>query len=137
MERYIEFAIRNWEWVLAFFVVLIALFVTERRKGGASVTPQQATTLINKDDAVVVDVRPRKEFDTGHIVNSVNIPSADIAKRAGELKKHQDKPVIVVCALGQTAGAAAKTLKEQGFNNVVRLGGGISEWKASNLPVVR
>ncbi|MDH2432865.1 rhodanese-like domain-containing protein [Pokkaliibacter sp. MBI-7] len=137
MERYIEFVMKHWELAVAFAAVLGLLLWTEKRKGGPSLSTQQATMLINKEDAVVVDVRPRKEFESGHIVNSINIPAADFDKRADELNKHKDKPIIVVCAMGQSAGASAKTLQTRGFARVMKLSGGIAEWKGANLPVVR
>jgi rhodanese-related sulfurtransferase len=54
-----------------------------------------------------------------------------------ELDKHKEKPVVVVCKVGQHSGDACKTLQEAGFEQVVRLGGGIAEWKAQSLPLVQ
>ena len=65
------------------------------------------------------------------------LPVTELDKRISELDKHKQKPVIVVCNLGQTAGAASKKLKAAGFENVVRLSGGMTEWKAQSLPVIK
>jgi rhodanese-related sulfurtransferase len=54
-----------------------------------------------------------------------------------ELDKFKDKPVIVVCNLGQAAGTAAKKLKAAGFQQVVRLSGGMTEWKGQNMPIIK
>ena len=95
--------------------------------------------LINRKNAVVVDVRDRKEFDSGHIVDSLNIPLSKLKQRLNELTKHKQKqkPLIVVCKIGQHSGEAAKVLQDAGHDQVVRLSGGLSEWKAQSLPLVQ
>ncbi len=135
MEQLIEFATNHWELFLALVVTLALLAITESRKAGKSVSTQQATRLINRDDAILLDIRAKKDFKGGHILNSINIPYADLDKRLSELDKYKARPVIVVCNLGQTSSGASKTLKQQGFENVLRLSGGITEWKAQNLPI--
>lgn len=109
----------------------------QQRSSGNGVGPQQAVMLINRQDAVVVDIREKKEFDEGHIVDAINIPLAKLKQRVTELKKFKDKPVIVVCKLGQQSADAARTLKEEGHNQVYRLSGGITEWKSQSLPLVQ
>ena len=93
--------------------------------------------MINRKDAIVVDIRERKDFDSGHIVDSLNIPFIKFKQRVTELGKHKQKPVIVVCKLGQQSGDAAKLLQEAGHEEVVRLTGGLAEWRAQSLPLVQ
>ena len=75
--------------------IVAAIIFYHQRTASAAVGPQQAVMLINRKDAVVVDVRDKKEFDAGHIVDSINIPLGNLKQRATELKKHRDKPVLV------------------------------------------
>lgn len=137
MEQFIEFANNHLELFAALAITLVLLAISEARKGGAKVTPHVATKMINKENAVVLDIRPKKEFQAGHVTGAINIPFAEMDKRIGELGKHQDKPIIVVCNLGHTASGAMKKLQEAKFENVARLSGGITEWKAQNLPIVK
>ena len=137
MEQLLEFVSNHTMLVAAFLLTVATLIFTESRKGGKSVSPAQATTLINKEDAVVLDIRPKKEWTTGHITNAIHIPLADLARRQEELNKHKQKPIIVVCNLGQTAGAACRQLKAAGYENVVKLQGGMTEWRGQSLPVVK
>ncbi|MEH6649554.1 MAG: rhodanese-like domain-containing protein [Motiliproteus sp.] len=137
MEQLIEFATNHWQLVAALAATLALLAFTESRKGGSSISTHTAVKLINKENAAVIDIRKKKEFSTGHITNAINIPYADMDSRLGELEKHRNKPVIIVCNLGQTASGAVKKLTEAKFENVVRLSGGIAEWKTQNLPVVK
>ncbi len=120
------------------FAVLLALFVhNELRRGGRTVTAQQLVELVNREGALVLDVRDKQDFNAGHIVDAVNIPHAAVAGRLGELKKHRAKPLVVACKMGQHAGSVGTTLRKAGFENVSRLRGGVAEWRNQNLPVVK
>ncbi len=137
MEKFFEF-IGNHPFLVGLFVVLLALFIrNEMRRGGRSVSPQQLVDMVNRENAVVVDVRDRKEYQAGHIVDALNIPSANLEGRIDELKKYRERPIVVVCKMGQNAGTAGAMLRKQGFENVSKLSGGMAEWRNQNLPVVK
>ena len=137
MEQVIEFIGNHVLLVSAWLLTLAMLLWNENRRAGKAVTPAIATQLINKEDAVILDIRPKKEWATGNITGARHIPMADLERRMEELNKFKEKPIIVVCNLGQTAGAASKKLQASGFTNVARLSGGMTEWKAQSLPVVK
>lgn len=103
--------------------------------GGASATPAEATLLINREDAAVLDVRETNEFANGHIVNAKNVPLAQLKSRAGELAKQKEKPLIVCCATGQRSSGAIAILKQEGFTRLYNLQGGVGGWKQAGLPV--
>lgn len=130
--------IGNHPFLVGTFVVLLVLFIrNEMSRGGASVSAQELVNMVNNDDAVVIDLRDKAEFEQGHIVDAVNVPFAKLEDRLDELKKYKDKPVVVACKMGQHAGSAGTVLRKNGFENVSRLQGGIAEWRNQNLPVVR
>jgi len=137
MAQFVEFLGNHWLLSTLWLLTLGAIIVYHQRSGGSSVGPQQAVMMINRKDAVVVDLREKKEFDSGHIVDSIHIPLAKLKQRIAELKKHKDNPVIVVCKMGQQSGEAAKLLTEAGHSQVYRLSGGVAEWKAQTLPLVQ
>ena len=120
-------------WLVLFTLVI----VNEGARGGAQLSPQQATRLINSENAVVLDVRKKDEFKTGHLPNSLNIPAANISNRLGELEPYRNKPIILVCKTGTTTSTVGATLKKAGFEKVTRLKGGITEWLSNNLPLVK
>ncbi|OUS33696.1 sulfurtransferase ['Osedax' symbiont bacterium Rs2_46_30_T18] len=137
MEQLIEFITNNYLLVIAFLLALGMLLWTESRKAGASVSSTEAVQLMNKEDAILLDIRSKKEWETGSITNSTHIPLVDLDKRLTELEKYKSRNLIVVCNMGQSSGTACKKLMAAGFEKVVRLKGGIAEWKAQNLPIVK
>ncbi len=105
------------------------------RPAGNEVNPGEATTLINREDAHVVDVREAGEFAGGHLPNALNIPVAKIAERAAELEKFKDKPIIFCCASGMRSGKACAELKKLGFTQLYNLAGGVDAWVGAGYPV--
>ncbi|NWO04373.1 MAG: rhodanese-like domain-containing protein [Alteromonadaceae bacterium] len=139
MDRLFEFVVNHYILVSLFVAFLVAIIVLESRRGGAKVSSQGLVSLMNKDKAVVVDIRDRKDFAEGHITGSIHIPLASIKSRANELSKHKDKDVqiVVVDKMGQHSAMAVKQLNGEGFENVVRLNGGVADWQGANLPLVK
>ena len=137
MAQFVEFIGNHLVLSTMWVVTLGAIILYHQRTGSSSVGPQQAVMLINRKNAVVVDVRDKKEFESGHIVDSINIPLAKLKQRLTELKKHKEKPLVVVCKLGQHSGEGAKMLQEAGHAEVFKLSGGLTEWKAQSLPLVQ
>ena len=74
--------------------VSLAMPLINTRRFGPMVSSEQAVSLINKQNALVVDVRAQKDFKRVRIANSVNIPANEIQNRLGELSK--DRTIIVV-----------------------------------------
>ena len=101
----------------------------------AHLTPAEATLLMNREDALVLDVRETGEWGTGHITGARHITMAQLEKRLSELDKFKDKPIIVVCATGNRSSSACGQLKKHGFAKVFSLGGGVSSWRDANLPL--
>ena len=102
---------------------------------GSGVTPVEATQLINREDAHVLDVRETDEFAAGHLPDARNIPSGKLTERLGELDKFKDKPIIVCCASGMRSLRAGGELKKQGFTQVYNLAGGVDAWVAAGYPI--
>lgn len=136
MERFFEFVVNHWILSTLWVLLLAALLFHLKRKSGATVSLHQTTLLINRSNGVVLDIRDKKEFDKGHIVNALNIPLPKLSERLRELEKHKDSPVIVVCQMGQQSPEAVRILTQAGFTHVVRMAGGMAEWRAQSLPLV-
>jgi len=139
MEQIIEFAGNHLGLVVA-LVVIVTLLVQNLISGGGgrdSVDPARATELINHEDAVLVDVRPMADFNQGHIIGAINIPSNGFANQLKQLERHKAKPIIVSCRSGAQSAQACAALRKAGFEKVHNLRGGILAWQSANLPVTR
>lgn len=126
------------QWLLvSVLLILIYLFaLNERRAGGKAVSANELTRLLNADQAVLLDVRERKEFEAGHVTGAVHLPHQKVAGSVAQLEKYRDKSIVVADKMGQHAGAVGKLLRKQGFE-VYRLSGGMMEWQNQNLPLVK
>ena len=136
MALFLEFLAQEWILALALLVVIVMLVLHEARKSGPSVSPQQAIGLINSEQGVFVDLRDAADFKQGHIVEALNIPASKLQTRMAELEKYKERPVVLVCKMGQQSGAAGKQLKAAGFGKVYKMTGGMMEWGNLQLPTV-
>lgn len=124
-------------WVALFVAVLFNFYKGATNKFKV-LTNAQATQLINKEEAVILDVRSDDEFRAGHIIESHHLIPSDIkSKKLSSIEKFKDRPVIVVDSNGLSAGNLANELGKQGFSKVYTLKEGIIGWKAANLPLAK
>jgi rhodanese-related sulfurtransferase len=106
-----------------------------RGAGGAAVSPQDATLMINRQDALVLDVRSAEDFGKGHILNARNVPLAQLEERSGELQRYKSRPVIVCENAVRPGGGGAPALRKLGFEKAYTLAGGLAAWQQAGLPV--
>jgi len=133
----VDFVQNNLLLILTAFVsgAMLLWPLVRRRSGGPWINTLQATQLMNREDALVIDVRDAAEYAKGHILGAKSVPFADLARRADDLQKHKAKAVIVHCENGNRAGNAAGTLRQHGFSRVHTLAGGFAAWQQAGLPV--
>jgi len=137
MALFLEFLAQQWILVAALLAAVGMLVVHESRKAGPSLSPQQAINLVNAEQGIFLDVRDGGDFKQGHIADAMHIPAAKLGDRMGELDKHKDRPIVVVCKMGQQAGVAGKQLRAAGYDKVYKMAGGMLEWGNLQLPTVR
>ena len=102
---------------------------------GDAVSTLEAVQLINRRDAVVIDVRDSGEYAAGHIGNARHIPEAQLAERIKELEKFKTRPIIISCGTGSRAANASGVLRKHGFAEVFVLRGGIAAWQQASMPL--
>jgi len=141
----------NVEHLLAFFArqpmlslllagLSVAIIVNELRRltgGFKALRPGEATALINRDNALVVDLRPVVDFEKGHIPGSKNVLISQFDPENKQVAAAKALPVVLVCKTGMIASTAAKRLKKAGFEQVYVLDGGIGGWQQADLPLVK
>jgi len=106
-----------------------------RGAGTGSLTAQGAVQLINRERAVVVDVREPDEFAAGHVTNSKNVPLNLMEEKLTSAVKNKTVPLLLICGTGARANRAVATAKKLGYEQAQAIAGGLKGWKDANLPI--
>src|SRR5918997_3735100 len=95
---------------------------------------RSASALLERDEAVAVDVREQNEWNEGHLPGAVHVPRGFLEQRIEQSAPDRQQPVVLYCAGGARSALAAKTLEELGYERVYSLAGGFTDWKRNGLP---
>jgi rhodanese-related sulfurtransferase len=139
MQRLLEYAAHHQALSLLAVAAAIAVLIyewRERARSAGAVSPQDAVRLMNQG-AALLDLRAAEEYAAGHIRGARSLPLERLADGVDSLKRYKDKPIVVYCERGSGAAAAMRQLAQLGFGKVVNLRGGLSAWRAEQLPVAR
>lgn len=120
--------------MLLMFAVVFAYEMRMARRKGTDVTPTEAVALINAG-AQPVDIRASAQFEKAHILDARNVPQGDLDQHLASLEKLNDRGILVYCDNGANSVKVAETLKARGLAGVKTLRGGLTAWRAENLPV--
>lgn len=133
-----KFILDNWM-LIAVAVASGSMLLLPVLQGAAAagLDPAGAVALINREKAVVIDVCEPNEFAAGHVGGARNIPLGELEAKLGGAVKNKSLPLILVCQSGMRSGRAVAIAKKLGYEQAQSLGGGLSAWKAANLPVER
>lgn len=133
-----QFLQQNWIWVLM-AVISGAALIWPYLSGQASqeVSPVQATLMMNREEALLIDVRDDSEWQAGHVPGARHIKLAQLEQHLPELEKLKERPLIICCAAGMRSATGCARLRKAGFSKVYSLAGGLDAWKAAQLPLTR
>lgn len=140
MDSLLAFAGEHAMLSLALLGLTLALAYTELARlfsAHKPINPAGLTALINREDALLVDISPLADFEKGHIAGAKNVQLSQFDPESKLLAKVRDLPVVVTCRSGMTASTAAKRLVKAGFKKVYWLDGGNAAWQQANLPLVK
>jgi rhodanese-related sulfurtransferase len=115
--------------------MLLWPFVARSFRPSHEVGTFEAVQLINRRDAVVLDVRDAADYNAGHIAGARHIPEGQLADRLKELEKYKSRPIVVSCRAGTRAPAATGMLRKSGFAEAFALRGGVTAWQQAGLPL--
>ncbi len=140
MQEYIEFAGRHLLLFIALGAVILLIIMGELKrltKGYKEVLPAEAVMLINKQDALVLDVREANELAQGSIIDAKHIALSTLPDKIANLSSDKNKAILVTCKMGNRSGQACKLLLQNGYTNVSSLKGGITAWANEQLPITK
>ncbi|WP_291633873.1 rhodanese-like domain-containing protein [Clostridium sp.] len=94
----------------------------------SNITPEEAKERLDSDkEIILLDVRTKEEYETGHIKGSILMPVDNLEEEVGKSLKDKEVTILVYCRSGNRSFSAANILIEQGYKNVYNLGG-IKDW---------
>lgn len=140
MEQVLEFAGNHPFLTGGFVFVLVILVYTELTRltrKFREVDSREAIRLMNREEAVVIDVSGSADYAKGHILGAISMPPSQLEAGNKQLSKFADKPVLIYCKNGQISPQMAAKLSGIGFSNVSILKGGLAQWRADQQPVTR
>ncbi|WP_246345943.1 rhodanese-like domain-containing protein [Sedimentibacter hydroxybenzoicus] len=91
------------------------------------ISAEEAKSIIDSEDVIILDVRTQEEYDSGHIKNAILLPVTEIASKTGEFVPYKDAKILVYCRSGNRSATAAKDLIKMGYTDVYDFGG-INDW---------
>ena len=130
-----NFLLNNWYLVLLALGSGLALLWPTLSGKSSGVSTAEAVRLINREKAVLIDIRETAEFEAGHATGSRSLPLGQIEAGAKSLPSNKTLPLVLVCASGARATRAVQQLRKLGYEQSVVLAGGLSAWREANLPV--
>ncbi|ALN60373.1 rhodanese domain protein [Lysobacter enzymogenes] len=139
-DELLAFAGRHLYLSLGLVGLTLALIYTETARlfrGYKALRPAELTQMINRDNALVIDLSAIGEFEKGHIPGSRSVQPSQFDPESKLLANAKQLPVVAVCRNGQASADAAKRLKKAGFEKVYWLDGGIAAWQQAELPLVK
>lgn len=128
------------EQLLLFVALAVVIFMLvfsyfgDKLAGFKTVGTDEGIRLYN-DDAFVLDVRSSGEYKEGFIGEAVNVAVGDLANNLNKLPADKATPILVYCLSGGRSSRAAGVLVKNGYTAVNNLRGGVTAWKAANLPL--
>lgn len=117
--------------------MLLSMMIAACSNDVPAVTPNQAADMLNKKEAIIVDVRELDERNEEHIRGTLFIPLAQLESRIGELAQYKNSPIILQCRSGKRSNIAGASLIKAGFKKVLNMDGGILAWNKQGLATVK
>lgn len=121
--------------VMIFILLTIVEFLRAKRKT-AELSPQAVTQKINREHAVVIDIRPSDVYKHGHIIDSRSVAADSLQNNLTSIEKFKTKPIIVVGLNSVDSQKIAAFLIKAGYN-AYALAGGMRAWKDAQLPIIK
>ncbi|MGI9228716.1 MAG: rhodanese-like domain-containing protein [Gammaproteobacteria bacterium] len=140
MEKLPEF-VANHLLLVTLFIAILSLLLWNVLKaammGIREIDTAELTRLVNRDRAIVLDVRSADDYGKGHIINAVNMPTGEFEQQLKTLESKKDLPLVIYCARGIDSIKACRLSHQKGHTQVYSLKGGLHSWQTANLPLVK
>ncbi len=140
MEEYLIFASKHYLLFIALGAIIALIVVTELRRvtlGYKNLSPAEAVMLINKEDALILDVREANDRQQGSIIGAKHVALSALPDKVSSLSENKEKPILVFCKMGNLSPQACKLLLKNSYSKVFELKGGITSWINEQMPITK
>jgi rhodanese-related sulfurtransferase len=123
----------------SFAIILLLLFIIEllrAKQNKSRINTSKAIQLINREHAVIIDIRAQDNYRQGHIIDAISIPESDLIAQKKKLERYKQKPIIFICNNGTASQKVAALLLKEGYN-IYLLAGGMRAWREAGLPIIK
>lgn len=121
--------------IITLIIILIELKEYIYKKNG--LTPHEAITLLNNNNAIIIDFRTQKDFNNAYIIKSINIPLKNIEKNIHILKKYKKRIIIIIEDKKYNNNKIKKILEKLECQNTMYIADGIHAWIKNELPIYK
>ena len=111
--------------------------VAEAKRKIIEISPTEAADKSKREEAVIVDVREKDEWDEEHIPDAIHMSRGTIELDLEEKVPDPDAMIICHCGGGGRSALVAENLQKMGYKNVRSMAGGLKAWKAAGLPTIK
>jgi rhodanese-related sulfurtransferase len=131
----LNFITENWM-LFALALVSGTLLLVPVLQGAmqSGLTPSMVVQLMNKERALVVDVRSEAEFQAERIAGAVHIELSQLQDTLPQVHKNKSQPLVLVCESGMRSVKGAQVAQKLGYEQAHSLSGGMKAWKEATLP---
>jgi rhodanese-related sulfurtransferase len=121
------------------FLTILVLTLSACSSGNAAdkVSLQQARIDHEAGRALLIDIRETREHQTGVAQGALLLPMSQLPQKQSLIPKNPDQPVLLICNTQNRSKASLIKLKEQGYQNIRYVDGGMSEWASKGWPMVK
>ncbi|MDR1012586.1 MAG: rhodanese-like domain-containing protein [Coxiellaceae bacterium] len=140
IQQIFQFIYRHWILCSAGIVVLLMLIIEELKEksnGATRVSIQEAALLLNRKNAVVIDLRTQQSFSNGYILGAINIPINELEHNIKKLESYKNDSLILVDNNELNPSAINIKLRKHGFTKINVLAGGLNAWKDARMPLTQ
>ena len=140
MGVYLAFAQNHWLLSSLFVLAVIAFVINEAimaMRGAVKINPQMVVNLINREQALVLDLRSSEEFKAGHIASAKQVDASQLTTKIENLAKDKAHAIVFICSQGQHSLRHVQQVQKLGYQRVYYLAQGMAAWRQDDLPVVK
>ncbi len=138
ITKILQFIQNHW-WLCAITGVILVLIIAEelinKLRGIPKLSPQETVLGLNRGNIIVIDLRSKTAFASGHILGAINVVPNEVEQNLKTIAAHKEQNIVLVSDRDTEVSAMNSKLKAAGCTKVYTLAGSLNAWKDARLPL--